>query len=304
MAFRKTGAVCHMVKTLFTAFTILISFVSYSQKNITFPVIGSTHRFNWKNIEQKPLKSTIDKFIKDSPKEFLAYRQNNTEIGILNLDNLRKDLHFIDLNGDGRNDVIFEGQSGGEIKEIGVFINNGLSYKKVFTGNQEIIKMDWQKGRLSNLYIVDTGCCADYLEFHMIYKVDYTKTNIRSFKQIYQSVSIYQGTIPITLLKNTFRFEILNDGYKIRSAPKIDDKSFQPWDTDQTNDKGSGNSFGKLVKGAKGIAIAKEIDKTGREWIYVEIEEQYLPKNDIIYIENKFPTKITGWISSRFIKTQ
>jgi hypothetical protein len=304
MAFKQIGVVCHIMKTLLTTVAILISFVSYSQPDITFPVIGSTHRFNWKNIERKPLKSTIDKFIKDNPKEFQAYRQNNPEIYILNLDSLRKDLHLIDLNGDGKNDVIFEGQSGGEIKEIGVFINTGQAYKKVFSGNQEIIKMDWQKGHLANLYILNSGCCADYLEFHMIYEISYTKTNIPNFKQVYQSVSIYQGTIPRTLLNNTFQFEILNDGYKIRSAPKIDDTSFQPWDTDQTNNKGSGNSFGKLIKGAKGTAIAKLVDKTGREWIYVEIEEQYLPKNDIIYIENKFPTRVIGWISSRFIKTQ
>src|SRR6478736_5369127 len=94
----------------------------------------------------------------------------------------------------------------------------------------------------------------------------------------------------------------MNGGYKIRSAPNIDDSSVQPWDNNQTNKKGSGNSIGMLEKGARGTAIAKKVDDTGREWFLVEIDEGYLPVNDIIYIENEFPTKLIGWISSRFIR--
>jgi hypothetical protein len=40
--------------------------------------------------------------------------------------------------------------------------------------------------------------------------------------------------------------------------------------------------------------LAKTTDRTGREWLYVEIDEEYLlPENNIIYKENKFPTKLT-----------
>jgi hypothetical protein len=44
------------------------------------------------------------------------------------------------------------------------------------------------------------------------------------------------------------------------------------------------------------------LDNTGREWLFVQIDAAYFTKNDIFYVENKFPTKYIGWISSRFIK--
>jgi hypothetical protein len=50
------------------------------------------------------------------------------------------------------------------------------------------------------------------------------------------------------------------------------------------------------------MALAKTVDNSGREWLYVEIDKDYLQTNDIIYIENKFPTKIKGWVSGRFVK--
>jgi hypothetical protein len=215
---------------------------------------------------------------------------------------LRKDLHFLDLNGDGKDDVVFEGQSGGEAQEVNIFINTGQGYKKVFSVFQGIVKMEWQDKRLVRLYIDDWGCCDDYLERHMIYDISYGKTGIPIFKKVNQGLSIYKGVSPDSLYDKPFRFEVLNEGYKIRSAPKIDDTSVQPWDNDQAKETGSGNSIGKLAKGATGTAIAKKTDTTGREWLFVQIDELYLPKNDILYVENKFPSKLIGWISSRFIK--
>jgi hypothetical protein len=87
----------------------------------------------------------------------------------------------------------------------------------------------------------------------------------------------------------------------MRSAPKIDDVSVQPWDNDQTKETGSGNIIGRLLKGATGTALAKKLDNTGREWLFVQIDAAYFTKNDIFYVENKFPTKYIGWISSHFV---
>ena len=289
------------MKTLLTAIAFLLSVYSYSQQNLIFPV-GVEYSIDWKGVEKKVARPIVDKFIKDNPYEFHPYRQKGPDASFYNLDSLRNALHFLDLNGDGKLDVVFFGLSGSEAQMVELFINTGQTYKNVFATQQGIVKMDWQDNRLTKLYIDDWGCCDDYLVFHKIYEVRYDSKLMPAFKQIYQSVSVeryHNGVIPDSLLEKPFRFEIENEGYKIRCAPKIEDSSPRPWDDADT---GNGNSIGRLEKGATGTAIARKVDATGREWLYVEMDEQYLPKNDIIYVENKFPTRLVGWVSGRFIK--
>jgi hypothetical protein len=289
------------MKTLLTAIALLISTLSFSQEVLTFPVVSAA-LFQWKEVEKQMPKPIIDKFIKDTPKEFQAYKRKDAEVAFLNLDSLRKVLHFLDLNGDGKEDVIFEGQSDGEANEVAIFIKTRQGYKKVFSTFQGVVKMEWENKALSRLYIDDWGCCDDYIERHMIYDVSYRQVGIPKFTKVYQALSIHNGIKPDSLLEKKFAFEVLNEGYKMRSAPKIDDVSVQPWDNDQTKETGSGNIIGRLLKGATGTALAKKLDNTGREWLFVQIDAAYFTKNDIFYVENKFPTKYIGWISSRFIK--
>ena len=47
-----------------------------------------------------------------------------------------------------------------------------------------------------------------------------------SLVQIYQGVAIFHGAVPDSILETPFRFEVLNQGYNIRSAPNKDDSSF------------------------------------------------------------------------------
>ncbi|HMH33344.1 MAG TPA: hypothetical protein VK543_09960 [Puia sp.] len=201
--------------------------------------------------------------------------------------------------------MIFDGQTAGEPREIEIFINNGIHYKKAFSVMQGIVKLNWEGGRLSRIYIRDWGCCDAYLEFHKIYNINYNKSNDPTFEQIYQSIVIYEAILPDSILESPLRFEVLNQAYNIRSAPQKDDSSFQHWNNDGDTQSRTyhGNIIGKLVKGARGMALAKTVDTSGREWLYVEIDKEYLLANDIIYSENKFPTKLKGWISGCFVKT-
>ena len=292
----------HIMKTLLSAISTLIFINCFSQQDLIFPIVDASH-FEWKNIEKKPAASEVDKFIKSTPKEFQVYKQKDPTITSWNLDSLRKDLHFLDLNGDGKNDIVFEGQSGGEGREIIIFINMGTSYRKVFSAFQEVVKMEWHDNRLTRLFIYDWGCCAEYLTRYMTYDVNYSQTNMPTFKKVFQGLFFNEGIKPDNLLEKPFRFKVLIEGYKIRIAPIIDDTSYQIWTEDSTKDALLGTTIGRLTKGATGTAIAKKQDNTGRVWLFVQIDELYLPKNNIFYLENKFPTKLLGWISSRFIKT-
>ena len=294
-----------MRRTIISLAFVFISICATSQQYLTFPISQKdSFRFNWKPLEKRVSRSDTYKFIQDHPKDFEAYRdRDEPSYGRPNIDSLYNDLHFLDINGDGINDIVFDGESGGEPRLIEIYINQGKTYKKVFSEMQGVVKMDWQGGRLSRIFIRDWGCCDAYLEFHKIYNVKFDDKGIPTFDQIYQAASVYEGAVPDSILETPFRFEVINQGYNIRSAPIKDDSSMQYWNNEGEKRKGNGNSIGLLVKAAKGIALAKTVDNTGREWLYVDIDEGYLfPANNIIYKENKFPTKLTGWISSRYIK--
>ena len=293
-----------MKQILFSQIFLLISTCATAQQYLTFPICrNDVFRFDWKPLEKRVSRSEAYKFIESRPKDFEAYRDKvEAEYG-LTIDSLYNDLHFFDLNGDGLNDIVFDGASGGEARTIEIYINNGKNYKKVFTAYQGVAKLDWQGGRLSKIFIRDWGCCDSYLDRYKIYGVNYSDKGIPRFDQIYQGVAVSEGVVPDSLLETPLRFEVINQGYNIRSAPTKDDSSFYHWNNDGEKRLGNGNSVGMLVKGARGIALAKAVDNTGREWLYVEIEEKYLlPAHDIIYNENKFPTNLRGWISSRFVR--
>lgn len=122
------------------------------------------------------------------------------------------------------------------------------------------------------------------------------------FEKIFQGLSFYNGEMPDSIMAEwAFRVQVMNDGYKIRTAPKLDDTSFQLWDEDESK-PGSGNSIARLPKGATALAIAKKTDGTGREWLFIQLDEAYLPKNNIIYVADKSPVKLMGWVSGRFVK--
>src|SRR4249920_1191110 len=148
--------------------------------------------------------------------------------------------------------------------------------------------MDWEADRLSRIYIRDWGCCDEYLEVQKIYDVHYDKTNYPTFEQVYQSVVIYLAPLPDSMLKIPIQFEVLNQAYNIRSAPIKDDTSYQHWNNDGGSSTYTGNVVGKIVKGARGMALAKTVDNSGREWLYVEIDKEDLLVSDTISTENKF----------------
>lgn len=288
------------MKILLSAIATLMFINCFAQQDLIFPY-ANISRFNWDDISKKAPRPIVDKFIKRTANEFQWYNLKDTK-AYLNLDSLRKYIHFIDLNGDNMKDVIFEGQSSGEGQEIIIFINTGSSYKKVLTAFQSVVKLEYQDKRVKRLFVYDWGCCAEYIYRYKIYEANYNQTQIPTFKEVYQGLFFNEGIIPDTFLEKPFRFEVLNEGYKIRIAPQIDDTTYQVWTEDSTKDALRGNTIARLTKGTAGTAIAEKKDKEGRVWLFVQIDEANIPKNSIIYLTDKFPTKLLGWISSRFIK--
>lgn len=269
----------------------------------TFPVIQDYAVYNWAAVETKMPKEKVNLFINAFPKEFEMYRR---ESDIYTHDSLIKSLHFVDVNGDGKDDVFFDGQSYGEPRLIELFIKTTQGYKKVFSEMQGIAKIDWEDHKIKRLYINNWGCCSDYQETNKIFELSFNQQGLPSFKQVYQSVTCYLMVAkrPDSLFEKPIRFEVLNENYNIRITPKIDESYIGPWNQGVEDEKKliKSNSIGRLPKGMIGTALGKKTDATGREWWYVEVDEQYKPDTAVFYLENKFPTRVIGWISSRFVK--
>lgn len=212
-------------------------------------------------------------------------------------DNL-KDFHFVDLDHDSDKDLIFTGWSGAEPVWVRILMNQGGTYKEVFHVFQSIKRMEFRAGRLSHLTIEDPGCCAEYVLFVEDYRVD-AKQDQLMFK-LTNRTALVQGTeVPRDLFATPISFSVLNDKYFMRSSPKLDTV-----DQYYYGEPGIDNIIAEFKKGTRGKSLAEQTDNTGRVWWFVEIDPKFRPVNSKFYDLESKPTKLRGWMSSKYLKAE
>ena len=271
---------------------IFNSLIGFSQVDLFFPI---NKDFDWESIE-KQNQELKKQFIKNHPNEFKQYRHNTEYTPTIS--DLERCLHIIDFNGDGLDDIIFDGQSDAEPREIIVFINTGKSFTKIFTGYQEIHKIVFLDGKVHRLCIRDGGCCCDYTGTNKIYSVDYS-VKLPKINQVSQMEYIYTLEYPSSYFDKPIKFKVLNDKYNIRFSPIIDDIT-EVW---YCGEPEIGNSLGKIQSGSIGYALAEKADLTGRIWWYVALNPNSKIVESLYSDEKDKPNCYKlGWISSRFVK--
>lgn len=251
--------------------------------------------FNWTGIEKKD-KRILNEFIKD--KRYFEQFRRTDEYGP-KLSDLPKSLHLVDLDNDGIDEIIFDGESGGEGNKTQIFQKINNSYELVFTERQNIddIKIIDKE---TKIYISDYGCCAEYTAIQKIFRLT-KKNKLMTFDKIYQSILYIDTKQPDSLFEKPLHFKVAVDNYKLRYAPKFDDSSYQIWDDDEKI-KPVGNVIANMQKNSLGYAFGFKTDKSGRQWWLVEIDDKLLLRNLKLYIEDNFPTKVIGWTSSKYLE--
>jgi|SRR5690554_2363770 len=270
---------------------ISTNFLVYSQE------INLSKEFLWPENENMN-SALIEKFIDLTPQEFQNYRLN--EPYSLTISDLTKALHIIDLNNDGLDDIIFDGLSGGEPRQISIFINNGHSFDKVFTDYQQISSLKFDQGVLSEIQIKDWACCDGFTETYRLYDVSYIKG---AFKFIFIESFMYldNTTLPEFYWTERKKIKVLNDKYNIRFSPQIDDSTEVYYDWRPTY----GNTVGKLEKNTIACAISESTDLTGRIWFFVAIYPEYdIQESYLFNHKDEIRSYKCGWISSRFVEIQ
>ncbi len=266
--------------------------------DVMFPFGDTT--FSWKGIE-KPGSTVKNLFIKQVPtlmKHEYEFYDNEYNPESKFVENCR----VLDINNDGNDDVIYTGSTGGEGRKIVIFLNINSTFKKVFEQTGFTVKLDFREKKIWRIYISDQGCCDDWMDFNWIYELDYTH-NTPEFKVAYLTGNVDDNFFPQKYFKNPVYFEVLNNDYKVRNSPVINDID------DKRGGYGGthfiGNNIDTLKRGTKGRAIAAQTDNTGRVWWLVEIDRDYneygnlfhRPLEDSIHKASRM-----GWISSRFVK--
>jgi hypothetical protein len=228
-------------------------------------------------------------------------RANNLLSGSLAMidaygDNSWKYTKAVDLNNDTLQDVIFSGPSGGEPNIVYFFIQTSSGFEQVFEVMQGISKVTWKNELLEQVITSDWGCCAEVHLTHTVYNVRYNNQNKPVFTKVFQSIEVSDElTKPKEYLSDPIQFKVDNDGYKLRLEPALNDTTEYHWL------EITGNTFATLKAETLGTALAEQTDETGRIWWYVALDFNSNVQNCILSTPDEFPTKIIGWLSSRYV---
>ncbi|MGZ3752005.1 MAG: hypothetical protein ACXVB0_10470 [Mucilaginibacter sp.] len=259
--------------------------------------------FNWKNIE-KQNPGLMSSFVKQTPSLlrneydfYTAQGEEHTE------KEFESNCHILDINNDGVDDIIYTGSTGSEGEEVVIFLNTKGEFKQVLKQVQYIVKLDFQDHKLFRLYIEDTGCCDEWIDFHRVYQIKYNN-NIPEFNTALLTSSFHTARFPRKYFSKPIHFNVLNDNYKMHLEPSVSDTIIDdftyPGHSFKTN-----NNIDTLVKGTKGRAIAAQKDETGRVWWLVEIDQSYAGYGNLFYEQqgdSMHRASKIGWISSRYLK--
>lgn len=275
------------MKLLFTGLLLISSVLSYSQNN-NWVFSG---KLDWSN-HQDQISKTEKKHIVDSIFSVSPFKK--FERDFIN-DSL---FHFIDLNNDGKIDLIYNGFAGNESDRILIYIKKNQKYTLVTDYFGELIDLVFENKALKKILIDDYPCCAGVINQYETYEFNASSNEFT----IIEKVACYFRTKLPQQRTIGFQFTTVNDNYRMRFEPKINNKN----DTELKRFEAIGNIIAEFPKGSTGLAVAEQTDKTGRIWWFVIMDAVNKPSSSIFYggNNNELPFKTSGWMSSRYLKKQ
>lgn len=202
---------------------------------------------------------------------------------------------FLELNDDGKPDLLFQGWQGGEPECVRIHFSNSTGFDSPVSFYQYLKDIKIENRKIITLTTVDPGCCAEYVEQELTYEFDQEF----KYKLIFHRARIRTLPGKYDIFDSPISFTVENEVYKLRGEPMIDDTGTFVYDY-----YNEGNTMAIFEKGSQGRAWARDNSDPKREWWYVEMEpiQDSLDFDMFRYYDEQGQLRRMGWMSSRFLK--
>jgi hypothetical protein len=217
------------------------------------------------------------------------------------------DKLVIDLNNDGKEDLIYSGICG-EPLCIRVYLQiNGKYVKQIDTDGGPYVLVIGENER--KLRLTQGTCCGESpFSLYQTYRFEQASTRI---VENYIATDGYytEGRMiaPPSILWKPYYVKTLNDNYNLRFSPdmKVFEFSMDFLFTCQSNT----NIIATIKSGAR-LKVLAELPDDDRTWLYVEVEEKDIKDRcDVTEFNNNTfkdygNPSVRGWVSGRYTEKE
>ena len=275
------------MKKLILILTFLNCINSFGQN---LPPFDYKYNMDWNTYETEKVSTelieSIFETIKGNPYTELKYF-------IQNIDK----FHLIDIDGDNRNEIVYNGFNGSEGEMILIIESSASGYQISLKVFGRIVDISNNK-KPSEFIVLDYSCCGGYVTHLETFQYN---SKLESFEIVKSLAKIDETVLPKTQIEPV-KFKVLNEKYNLRFSPEIvTGLKSGSFDFDPIENQ---NIIAVYSTGDTGTAIAESIDETGRVWWFV-IMDSYPDKSKSVFYKgnNKFDSyNPVGWISNRFVE--
>ncbi len=228
---------------------------------------------DWKSMEiELPapvLQALLDTVFHDEDLHLIGKRTSD----------IMSNIHVVDVDLDGRADIVYHGTNGGEIKRLVVFLGTDSGIVKVAAQWGELLAVR-RNSPLEPLSftIVDYPCCAGYTLYSTVYALARTGGT-----QHYEPVSCTAFTSTTTFPPEFTRATpvlITAKETDVRAMPEV--SSFQP-ERLRGALPNPGNLLGMYPEGSMGVVLAEQTNADSERWLFVRLARNKPAQQDAVH---------------------
>jgi hypothetical protein len=207
-------------------------------------------------------------------------------------------FYVVDFNNDGISDILYYGNVGGESNNLILLIGQADNkYKLVIRLLGRLVVVSENDGFSPLSFVIyNHACCAGVID-HLEKYVPIWNNSEFNYSVQYKYAFYYTVKLPKIRFEKPKGFKTINQKYNLRLNPFVDDTIVLDHDE-------IGNICAEYPKGSEGIAIAEQIDETGKVWWFVMMKNNLKP-NWSLYVKgdnNDLPAYFLGWISKSYLE--